>query len=162
MHGGNEPRCLTPARLDPALRTLTQSTFLTAPPFHPGPGHSSLALRRDREQPPAARDAASPAPSPTASHKHPRQRDSEASIGPEPDASRGGQLVPPAPGIPAAAQQPGPLAAVQSIVEDHLAGRVLAQNGDVLSGPAGANRATRNRFQDRELDQSERIDRFHL
>ena len=53
------------------------------------------------------------------------------------------------------------LAATQDVVQDRLPCRLVTQEADLLRGAARAKRATRNRVQDRELDQSKPDARLH-
>ena len=89
------------------------------------------------------------------------QRRAEAAISPQPDPPSSGQLIPPTRGIPAAAQQPVPLAAVQNVVKDHLPGWLITQGVDRLGGAARPKRAPGYRLQDCELDQPKLLARLH-
>ena len=124
-------------------------------------GGGWMLILRNEAETRGTRLPRSPAPLEAALSQHADQCRAEAPISPQPDASSSGHFIPSPRAIPAAAQQPAPLTAAQSVVQDRLPGRLITQDVDLLGGAARAKSATRYRFQDREFDQPECVARLH-
>jgi hypothetical protein len=89
-----------------------------------------------------------------ASSKHTNQRPPETATIAKPCASGRCQLISPPRVVTSATNQPVPFAAMEHIMEDHLAGGLPAQDPDVPRSAAGAKHAAMHRVQDRKLHRS--------
>jgi hypothetical protein len=97
----------------------------------------------------------------SASREQAGKRDPEPAIGAKSRATGGRQLVSSAAGIALAAEQPIAFAAVQRLMQDCLAGGLLAQAADLPRAAARAKQSAMDGVKDRELDMPERISRLH-
>jgi hypothetical protein len=89
------------------------------------------------------------------------ERIAEAAIGSQPSPAGGREFVPPARCVASTPKQTIPLAAVQHIVQDRLAGGLLTQAGDLPCSSARTKETAMHGVEDRELQKPERFIVLH-
>jgi hypothetical protein len=89
-------------------------------------------------------------------HGHP-----EPALGPQTRPPSRSQLIPAPRRIPAAAQQPIPLAATKHVMKNRLRGRLASKHANLARRAARPKRPSAHRIQDRELNQPKRIAGVH-